>query len=70
VEGRWGHPWVSMVSSIDAILTHRLRSFTKHRLLCRLIKEKEFEVYEPYCANYLNAIALIEKEKENLDVRS
>lgn len=28
--------------------------------------EKEFEVYEPYCANYMNALELVEKEGSNL----
>ncbi len=30
--------------------------------------ERDFEVYEPYCANYMNAIEMLEKEAPNLAV--
>jgi len=32
------------------------------------LQEKDFEVYEPYCANYMNALELVEKETPNLQV--
>jgi hypothetical protein len=33
-----------------------------------LLQEEEFEVYEPYCANYTNATELLLAEEQNLMV--
>jgi cell division control protein 24 len=35
----------------------------------RAAQEEEFEVYEPYCANYTNASELMVAQEQNLMVR-
>lgn len=37
--------------------------------LLSLLQEREFEVYEPFCANYLQALDLATAETANLQVR-
>jgi cell division control protein 24 len=63
IEGNWGYPFAHFVSLFLPVQR------SKRVLIVRtVLQEKDFEVYEPYCANYMNALELVEKETPNLQV--
>lgn len=66
--GDWGRAFVKHVS---LLLPHLFReTWLIQRTLFLGLQEREFEVYEPFCANYLQALELATAETVNLQVRA